>query len=71
LLLLLIILGPIILFSSLNPILEMNNVLSGKVNVELIVANRNSNSGFQVFNLFESNNLEITKLSDAQVNLTS
>lgn len=66
-LLLVIIIGPILIFSTLNPILETNNVNSGIISIELVVSPKiteNSTDHFSnVFELYRVENLEIKGFS--------
>jgi hypothetical protein len=57
-------LGPIWLFSSLNPTNEINNVIAGKLKLTMQIKDKNN---FLVFNLFESKILtKIRNISDEE-----
>jgi len=58
---------PLVIFSTLNPVLELNNVTSGMIQIEL-VANINSQTNYN-FGIFENVNLVLNTLSDNEVKI--
>jgi hypothetical protein len=59
-----IVILPMILFSSLNPSLVENNVISGKINISLELKEPDSKSTVFLLNLFDSNTLKINKITE-------
>ena len=69
LILVLIIIAPILIFSTLNPILEINNVNSGSISLEIITNSLESQQNAFQFRIFQVNNLDIQDLSNEEFEL--
>ena len=69
--LLLVIIGPILMFSTLNPILEINNATKGIISLNLV--SRSYENGNTIisssFKIFEVNNLNISPVSKEEVKI--
>ena len=74
-LLIVIIIGPILIFSTLNPILETNNVNSGIITIDLMItpkkASNNTELFHNVFELYRAENLEISTIDSNGFNILS
>ena len=73
-LLIVIIIGPILIFSTLNPILQTNNVNSGIVSLELMITpkknlDNSSEPLHNVFEIYKAENLEISTVDSNGFNL--
>ena len=66
LLLLIVILLPIFLFSNLNPAVELNNLTSGSMNIELQIRNVTKQLNLR---LFQKGSLEVKELDEHQFNI--